>query len=245
MRNLSFIQKTTWTKRNPLSQSHILPSRNLKSALAIYAANKINRNLKPFLFEEPGLKYDSDGRDIYVPQIYRVIIPSPVFFSQTVTKEGLQLIFTSERGDISILIPVKFQPILRNRTVNLGPIDFQFHAALRTLIGALYRAMLGVTKGYQEKLKTVGVGYKGRFEENRLLKMALGYSHPVHYLIHRTVDVKLSRKNNRFNLQGPNPLIVNQAAADLYAFKKPDVYNGKGLRYRGYKLVKKEGKKKK
>ena len=243
MRNLSFIQKTTWTKRNPLSQSHILPSRNLKSALAIYAANKINRNLKPFLFEEPGLKYDS--RNIPISQIYNVVIPSPVFFSRTITKEGLQLIFNSERGDIGILIPVKFQPILRNRTVNLGPIDFQFLAAFRTLIGALYRAMLGVTKGYQEKLKTVGVGYKGRFEKSQLLKMALGYSHPVYYFIHRSVDVKLSRKNNRFNLQGPNPIIVNQVAADLYAFKKPDVYKGKGLRYRGYKLVKKEGKKKK
>ena len=105
--------------------------------------------------------------------------------------------------------------------------------------------MLGVTKGYQEKLKMVGVGYKGRFEENQLLKMVLGYSHPVHYLINHTVDIKLSRKNNRFNLQGPNPLIVNQAAADLHTFKKPDVYKGKGLRYRGYKLLKKEGKKKK
>ena len=245
MRDLNFMQKTTWTRKNHLPRSHVLPSRNLKPAITIYAANKINRSLKPFLSEKPNPNRDSNGPDIHLPRIYEVVIPSTISFSSTLTKEGPQFIFNSERGDIRILIPLRFQCTLRNRTINLGPVDSQFYAEFRTLIGALYRAMLGVTKGYQEKLKMVGVGYKGRFEENQLLKMVLGYSHPVHYLINHTVDIKLSRKNNRFNLQGPNPLIVNQAAADLHTFKKPDVYKGKGLRYRGYKLLKKEGKKKK
>jgi large subunit ribosomal protein L6 len=105
--------------------------------------------------------------------------------------------------------------------------------------------MLGVTKGYRGKLKTVGVGYKAGFADNRLVDMTLGYSHLVHYFLKPTTKIKFSRKYNRFNLQGPNPSIVKQAAADLYMLKRPDVYKGKGVRYRGYKLLKKEGKKKK
>lgn len=105
--------------------------------------------------------------------------------------------------------------------------------------------MLGVTKGYRAKLKTVGVGYKGGLEENHLIKTVLGYSHPVYYFLSPTADMKFSRKNNRFNMKGPNSSIIHQTAADLYSFKRPDVYKGKGIRYRGYKLLKKEGKKKK
>jgi large subunit ribosomal protein L6 len=105
--------------------------------------------------------------------------------------------------------------------------------------------MLGVTKGSREKLKTIGMGYKGGLEGNRLIKMVLGYSHPVHYFLDSTTKITFSRKNNRFNLQGPNSLIINQTAADLHFFKTPDVYKGKGIRYRGYKLLRKEGKKKK
>jgi large subunit ribosomal protein L6 len=104
---------------------------------------------------------------------------------------------------------------------------------------------LGVTKGYRGKLKTAGVGYKAGFTENRLVNMMLGYSHPVYHFLNKTTRIKFSRKNNRFNLQGPNNVIVNQTAADLYILKRPDVYKGKGVRYRGYKLLKKEGKKKK
>src|SRR4051812_790364 len=103
--------------------------------------------------------------------------------------------------------------------------------------------MLGITKGYSKKLKTVGVGYKAGLEDNRLIKMLLGYSHPIHYSLHPTTKIKFSRKHNRFDLKGPNSSIVNQTAADLYMLKRPDVYKGKGVRYRGYKLLKKEGKK--
>jgi large subunit ribosomal protein L6 len=105
--------------------------------------------------------------------------------------------------------------------------------------------MLGVTKGYQEKLKTVGVGYKAGFTNNHLINMMLGYSHPVYYFLNPATKIRFSRKFNRLNIKGPNSSIVNQSAADLYLLKRPDVYKGKGIRYRGYKLLKKEGKKKK
>src|ERR1700739_2243168 len=112
-------------------------------------------------------------------------------------------------------------------------------------MGALYRVLLGGTKVYKRKLKTVGVGYKGELYKSQLIKMVLGYSHPVYYPLHATVGLRFSRKNNRLNLSGSNPSIINQTTADLYSVKRPDVYKGKGVRYRGFKLLRKEGKKKK
>jgi large subunit ribosomal protein L6 len=176
---------------------------------------------------------------------HKLTISPHVLCQTTITKEGCELLFNSKRGDIRIFIPSKFQCSLAKQTISLNCTNPQFQAEFKTLVGALYQAMLGVTKGYCGKLKTVGVGYKGELEENRLIKMALGYSHPVNYFLNSTTKVKFSKKNNRFNLQGPNPLIVNQISADLHSFKRPDVYKGKGVRYRGLKLLKKEGKKKK
>jgi large subunit ribosomal protein L6 len=179
------------------------------------------------------------------PLMYTLRIPPFVSFQVVGTNEGSDLIFNSGRGDIRILIPSPFRCVLQKRTIILSIPDLTMSAQFKTLVGALYRAMLGVTKGYREKLKTVGRGYKGGFEKNRLMQLVLGYSHPIYYFLSPTIKVKFSRKNNRFNLQGPNSLIINQSAADLYSFKRPDVYKGKGIRYRGYKLLKKEGKKQK
>jgi large subunit ribosomal protein L6 len=112
-------------------------------------------------------------------------------------------------------------------------------------MGAFQRVFFGITKGYKGKLKTFGVGYKGELYKDPLVRVVIGYSHPVYYPLHTTVGLRFSRKKNRINLSGSNSNIINQTAADIYSFKHPDVYKGKGIRYRGFKLRKKEGKKKK
>jgi large subunit ribosomal protein L6 len=176
---------------------------------------------------------------------YQIPIPPSVSFAFRTPEEGSQFIFNSERGSIRLLIPARFSCLVQERIIHLSCTDPHLYAEFRTVIGALYRTLLGVTKGYRKKLKTVGMGYKGGVEKNHLMKMVLGYSHPVYYLLDQTTSIKFGRKNNRFNLQGPNHLITYQTAADLHSFKEPDVYKGKGVRYRGFKLLKKEGKKKK
>lgn len=177
--------------------------------------------------------------------MYTITVPDRIQFTWLRIDEGVQFTFNSKQGNIQILIPARFNCTVENRTINIRLTDSYLKTEFKTLIGAIYRAMLGVTRGYREKLKTVGVGYKAGFTDNRLVNMMLGYSHPVYYFLNSTTRIKFSRKFNRFNLQGPNTSIVNQSAADLYMLKRPDVYKGKGVRYRGYKLLKKEGKKKK
>jgi large subunit ribosomal protein L6 len=119
------------------------------------------------------------------------------------------------------------------------------YATFRTIVGVVYRALLGVTRGYNQKLKTVGVGYKGALTPGGLLNMTLGYSHLVSYPLDSSVTIQFSRKYNRFDLRGHNIAVLHQTACDIQLFKEPDVYKGKGVRFRGKKLIKKEGKKKK
>lgn len=153
------------------------------------------------------------------------------------------VILTGCQGSIRIPFSDPFYCQIKNRTLHLTCADVRSEVQFTTLVGAIYRAMFGVTKGFRNKLKTVGVGYKGILTENQLLKLTLGYSHPVYYSFDPSVRIKFSRKSNKFNLQGPNPHVIHQTAKDLYSFKEPEVYKGKGVRYRGRKLIKKEGKK--
>ena len=88
------------------------------------------------------------------------------------------VILTGCQGSIRIPFSDPFFCQIKNRTLHLTCADVRSEVQFTTLVGAIYRAMFGVTKGFRNKLKTVGVGYKGILTENQLLKLTLGYSHP-------------------------------------------------------------------
>lgn len=71
---------------------------------------------------------------------------------------------------------------------------YQTPSFLRTQLGLLYRMFVGVTKGYKEKIKTAGVGYRGHMESTQLLTLSLGYSHKVQRFLHPTVEARLNKK---------------------------------------------------
>ncbi len=114
---------------------------------------------------------------------------------------------------------------------------------LRTQKSLLYSMFVGVTKGYKEKIKTAGVGYRVNIEGTQLLTLSLGYSHQIQRCLHPTIEARFNKKNNRINFLAPSLPLLTESVAGLHRLKKPDVYNGKGVRYRGLKLRKKEGKK--
>jgi large subunit ribosomal protein L6 len=242
MRNLSLMQNSTTSFQNYLTKSHIFPLHEHGAALVLPTVdrNPLGTDREAEKTKVGMLK--STARPVF---FYNLLIPSYVSFAVSVTPEGSKFVFKGNRGDLEVFIPSRFRCIINKRTIKLTSTSSNLQGEFKTVVGSLYRAMLGVTRGYRIKLKTVGVGYKAALTENRLIKMTLGYSHPVHYFLDHCARIKFSRKNNKFNLQGSNPLILNQTAADLHFFKRPDVYKGKGVRYRGYKLLKKEGKKKK
>ena len=116
----------------------------------------------------------------------------------------------------------------------------------RTMAGtlrALVRNMLdGVTQGYQKKLELQGVGYRAQ-AQGRKLNLTLGFSHPIQYEVPEGVKVE-TPSQTEIVVTGVDKQLVGQVAAEIRAFRKPEPYKGKGVRYTGERVRRKEAKKK-
>jgi large subunit ribosomal protein L6 len=111
------------------------------------------------------------------------------------------------------------------------------HGLCRALIANMIR---GVNQGYSKKLEIHGVGFKAAVQ-GRSVHMVLGYSHPIDYPLPDQVKVTVD-ENTKITVEGPDKQAVGQVAADLRGFYPPEPYKGKGVRYAGEKIVRKEGK---
>jgi len=102
----------------------------------------------------------------------------------------------------------------------------------------------GVTQGFKKELDITGVGYRATMQGNTL-KMALGYSHDVEYLPPAGIKITTpSARNDVIVVEGNDAQQVGQVAAEIRAWRGPEPYKGKGIRYRGEFIFRKEGKKK-
>ena len=100
----------------------------------------------------------------------------------------------------------------------------------------------GVTNGFTKKLELVGVGYRAQMK-GKQLNLALGYSHDIDYDIPEGLDIK-TPKPTEIEISGMDKQAVGQAAAIIRGFRPPEPYKGKGVKYEGEYIFRKEGKKK-
>ena len=100
----------------------------------------------------------------------------------------------------------------------------------------------GVTVGVKKEMEIQGVGYRAAMAGN-VLKLSLGFSHEVNFEVPAGVTVT-SPKNTEIIVEGIDQQLVGQVAANIRAWKKPEPYKGKGIRYKGEFVFRKEGKKK-
>jgi large subunit ribosomal protein L6 len=112
-----------------------------------------------------------------------------------------------------------------------------FHGLARALA---QNAVKGVTEGFTKDLDIVGVGYRAQVEGNKVV-FALGYSHPVEYLVPEGIKVAVE-KQTHIQVSGIDRQKVGQVAAEIRKLRKPDPYKQKGIRYVGEVLKKKAGK---
>jgi large subunit ribosomal protein L6 len=98
----------------------------------------------------------------------------------------------------------------------------------------------GVTDGFVKKLEIQGVGFKAAVQ-GKVVNMALGYSHPINYNIPDQIKVTVE-ENTKLTIEGPDKKVVGQVAAELRGFYPPEPYKGKGVRYVGEHVQRKEGK---
>ena len=112
------------------------------------------------------------------------------------------------------------------------------HGLTRTLI---HNMVVGVTEGYQKKLEVNGVGYRAAKQGNKLV-MNLGYSHPVELEIPTGLKVE-AKSNTEISISGIDKVLVGEFAANVRKVRKPEPYKGKGIKYAGEHIRRKEGKK--
>ena len=109
----------------------------------------------------------------------------------------------------------------------------------RTLVSNL---MTGVTKGFEQKLEITGVGYRAAVQ-GKNLQLQLGYSHDVVFPIPEGISI-VAPKPTEITITGSDKQKVGQVAADIRDFRPPEPYKGKGVKYAGEYIFRKEGKKK-
>ncbi len=119
----------------------------------------------------------------------------------------------------------------------------RFANAMAGTTRALINNMVtGVSTGFERKLELVGVGYRAQAQGAKL-NLALGFSHPVEYAVPQGVTIE-TPSQSEIIVKGMDRQRVGQVAADLRAFRPPEPYKGKGVRYSDERIVLKEAKKK-
>lgn len=120
--------------------------------------------------------------------------------------------------------------------------SMQSNAMSGTVRALLANMVLGVSKGFERKLTLVGVGYRAQAAGDTL-NLTLGYSHPVSYKMPAGVKVETPTQTE-IVLKGANKQQIGQVAAEIRAFREPEPYKGKGVRYSDEVVILKETKKK-
>ena len=128
-----------------------------------------------------------------------------------------------------------------NQVVVTRPSDVKEHRALHGLTRALINNMIiGVEKGYQKTLELIGVGYRAQLQGKKLV-MNLGYSHPVEIEPAEGITFETPAAT-KVVVSGIDKKLVCAAAADIRNWRKPEPYKGKGIKFEGEVIRRKEGK---
>jgi large subunit ribosomal protein L6 len=164
-------------------------------------------------------------------------IPSSV----KVSLQGSVITVEGPKGKLSMSLHPHMKVYLDGNTVKVErPSDEPFYRAMHGTTAALIRNMIkGVSEGFTVVLEVFGLGYRAAVKGGNL-ELNLGFSHPVVFPI--PLDVKIEVKENKIYISGADKQRVGQVAAQIRAFRKPDPYKGKGIRYEGEVLRLKPGK---
>jgi large subunit ribosomal protein L6 len=169
-----------------------------------------------------------------------VSVPSGV----TANVSGKTISVKGPKGTLSLLVDDRVLVAMDKGEIKVDPKDESKEA--RALWGTtranLNNIVTGVTKGFERKLEITGVGYRAAVQ-GKNLQLALGYSHDVLYPIPEGIAVA-TPKPTEILVTGIDKKKVGQVAAEIRAYRPPEPYKGKGVRYADEFIFRKEGKKK-
>lgn len=163
--------------------------------------------------------------------------PLPIPEGVEVKKENGRLIFKGAKGELALVIPFGIKVERGENTVGVTGKESPITGLFASLVK---NAVRGVSEGFRKELELVGVGYKAEVAGD-ILKLALGFSHPVEYKIPEGVKIAVEG-NTKVVVEGIDKQRVGQAAAEIRGLRPPEPYKGKGIRYFGEVVRRKPGK---
>jgi len=174
-------------------------------------------------------------------RIGKKIIDLPATVKLTVTPEGAVKV-EGPKGKLEWNLPrqiaarVEEKSVLIERTSENRDVR-ALHGLSRALVANM---ITGVSTGFVKDLEIHGVGFKAAVQGSAL-NLALGYSHPVLFPIPEGIKITVT-DNTKIRIEGIDKKVVGQVASDIRAYYPPEPYKGKGVRYAGEQILRKEGK---
>lgn len=170
--------------------------------------------------------------------------PVPVPAGVEVKLDGNNLSVKGGLGALSVSLHEKVVVKVADGqiTFDIAEGDTKAWAHAGTARALVNNMVTGVTKGFERKLELVGVGYRAK-AGGKTLNLALGFSHPIDYELPAGVTAE-TPSQTQIVLKGVDKQVLGQAAAKIRAFRPPEPYKGKGIRYAEEHVLRKEAKKK-
>ena len=175
-------------------------------------------------------------------RIGKKAVPVPAGVTATIADGTLSV--KGPKGTLTLKMRDEIAYAVEDGTISVKPANDSkqaraFWGMQRTLVQNL---VTGVTDGFSKKLLITGVGYRAA-AQGRNLKLQLGYSHDVNIDVPEGLEVK-TPDNTTIEISGSDKQKVGQLAAEVRRWRKPEPYKGKGIKYEGEFIFRKEGKKK-
>jgi large subunit ribosomal protein L6 len=169
-----------------------------------------------------------------------VVLPKGV----TASVDGQTVKVKGPKGELSVRLVQEVSAKVDEHGITITPDEDQERAAQmwglsRSLVNNL---VTGVTQGFTQKLEIQGVGYRAAVQ-GKVLNLQLGFSHDVPYAIPAGITI-VTEKPTSISISGIDKQLVGQVAAEIRGWRPPEPYKGKGVRYEGEYVRRKEGKKK-
>ncbi len=161
-----------------------------------------------------------------------------------VTVEGQRVTAKGKLGELSYQLSKSVTAALDNGSVVVAPVDETKHARAMwgTTRSRIQSLVTGVSQGFTKQLEINGVGYRAAIQ-GTTLGLQLGYSHDINYAIPEGITITCEKPTS-ITVSGADKQKVGQVAADIRAYRPPEPYKGKGIKYVDEVVLRKEGKKK-
>lgn len=170
--------------------------------------------------------------------------PVAVPASIEVKEDGQLLTVKGPKGSLEHRVHDLVQVSREEGELKVSALDTskQANALAGTTRALLNNMVIGVNEGFEKKLELVGVGYRAQ-AKGKVVNLTLGFSHPIDYQLPEGVTAE-TPSQTEIVIKGNNKQQVGQVAAEIRAFRPPEPYKGKGVRYTDEHVVRKEAKKK-